>query len=528
MMMRQKTTQESLFGATAGKRDIEDFDRTDDDLADMAEARPAVRRHGREAAPSGDRPAVAANYERSWDRVRARLKAELGEDVYTSWFARVELHDVDHGIVRLSVPTRFLKSWIAGHYRDRVLALWQDELESIRTVDIAVRSAARVALAPAAKPVEKVAAEPVTTAEWPPLPAIAAGEADDLSGSPLDPRLTFDTFMVGRSNSLAHAAARQIGFAAPGETVSFNPLFLHASVGLGKTHLLHAVAWAARAAQPQRRVLYLTAERFMYSFVAALKAQSAIAFKDMLREIDLLLIDDMQFLSGKSIQTEFCHTLNSLIDSARQVVIACDRPPIDLEALDERVRSRLAGGLVVEIGGLEAELRRDILANRAAAAMRRYPGLVIPDAVLDYVARAVASNGRDLEGAFTRLVAHNQLTGTPVTLEMVDQTIRDLVKSREPRRVKIEDIQRIVAKHFNVSKADLLSSRRTRSVVRPRQIAMYLAKTMTPRSLPEIGRHFGGRDHTTVLHAVRKIEQMIAGDPSLAEEIELLKRLIDV
>ncbi|MCC2111136.1 MAG: chromosomal replication initiator protein DnaA, partial [Hyphomicrobiales bacterium] len=290
---------------------------------------------------------------------------------------------------------------------------------------------------------------------------------------------------------------------------------------------LQAIAWMARTGTPTRRVLYLTVERFMSGFVAAFKNQSALAFKDALRDIDLLLIDDMQFLQGKSIQQEFCHLLNALIDSARQVVIACDRPPAELETVDERVRSRLGGGLTVEIGAMESDLRRKILSSRAGLARRRYPGLLIPEPVLDHVAKVIDSNGRDLEGAFNRLVAHNQLTGAPITLDMVDRTIRDLVRTREPRRVKIEDIQRAVAKHFNVSKADLLSSRRTRSVVRPRQIAMYLSKLLTPRSLPEIGRRFGGRDHTTVLHAVRKIEGLMGNDRSLADDVAFLKRLID-
>lgn len=486
--------------------------------------------------PAGDEVATTATSHaatnrmsdptKAWERVRARLRAELGEDVYASWFTRLQLVEATAGIIRLSVPTRFLKSWIESHYRDRLSALWREEFADTRSIEISVRSPARVArpAQPAVREAEAEAAPVATVAELRPVQQV---EDEDGIGSPLDMRLTFDTFVVGQSNSLAHAAARQVALAGPGEAATFNPLFIHANVGLGKTHLLHAVAAEARAREPRRRVVYLTAERFMYRFVAALKSQSALAFKDQLRDIDLLLIDDMQFLSGRSIQQEFCHTLNSLIDGARQVMIACDRPPVELETLDERVRSRLAGGLVVELGGLEGDLRREILANRADVARRRYPGIVIPDPVLDYVARSVASNGRDLEGAFNRLVANNQLTGTPITLEMVDRTIRDLVRAREPRRVRIEDIQRAVAKHYNVTKADLLSGRRTRSVVRPRQIAMYLAKMLTPRSLPEIGRHFGGRDHTTVLHAVRKIEELIAGDATLAEEVALLRRVID-
>ena len=276
-----------------------------------------------------------------------------------------------------------------------------------------------------------------------------------------------------------------------------------------------------------RRVLYLTAEQFVFRFVAALKSQSAIGFKEMLRGIDVLIIDDMQFLTGDKVQQEFCHTLNSLIDGSRQIVVAADRTPCELEGIDERVKSRLAGGLLVEIGAPDADLRRAILKARFAAAARTVPALAVSDAVVAYIAENVASNGRDLDGAINRLVAHAQLSDEPITVDLVAAKIKDLVKNREPRKIKIEDIQRIVTSHYNVSKADLLSARRTRTVVRPRQIAMYLAKVMTPRSLPEIGRRFGGRDHTTVLHAVRKIEEMVGADRGFADEVELLKRLLD-
>ena len=271
-------------------------------------------------------------------------------------------------------------------------------------------------------------------------------------------------------------------------------------------------------------MLYLTAEKFMYGFVSALRNQTAIAFKEVLRGIDVLVIDDLQFLQGKNTQAEFCHTLNALIDAGRQVVIASDRPPSDLESLDDRVRSRLAGGLVVEMSPLGEDLRLEILKSRMSAARLHHPGFDVPAPVLAYIAKTVTHNGRDLEGALNRLLAHSKLTGQPVTLELAEREMRDLIRPQEPRRVKIEDIQRVVARQYNVSRADLLSSRRTANVVRPRQVAMYLAKTLTLRSLPEIGRRFGGRDHTTVLHAVRKIENLVGNDTSLAEEIEVLKR----
>jgi chromosomal replication initiator protein len=464
-----------------------------------------------------------------WLRVKDRLRAEVGEDIFSSWFARMELDGITDDTVKLSVPTRFLKSWIQSHYAEKLLACWQADHAAVARIELTMRSSVIRHLAPKPKPPE-APAHPSNfsdiksgsgTLRGPTAPASAAHDA--LGGSPLDPRLTFDSFVVGRSNTLAHAAARQVAQGRRGDSVMFNPLFIHAGVGLGKTHLLQSLAWAGNATA-ERKVLYLTAERFMYGFVAALRTHNAIAFKETVRAIDVLMIDDLQFLQGKSMQAEFCHTLNALIDAGRQVVIASDRPPSDLETLEERVRSRLAGGLVVEMGSLGEELRLEILKSRLTAGRLMHPGFDVPAPVLAYIAKTVTHNGRDLEGALNRLLAHSKLTGQPITLEMAEREVRDLVRPMEPKRVKIEDIQRIVARQYNVSRADLLSSRRTANVVRPRQIAMFLAKTLTLRSLPEIGRRFGGRDHTTVLHAVRKIENLVHSDTALAEEIELLKR----
>ncbi len=438
-----------------------------------------------------------------WSRVKGRLRSSVGEDVYSSWFARMDLEGVQDESVRLSVPTRFLKSWIQAHYAERVLSCWQAEMPEVHRIDLTVRTAMRCAGATAIAPV--------------------SASHDALGGSPLDPRLTFASFVIGRSNTLAHAAARQVAEGRRGDPVMFNPLYIHAGVGLGKTHLLQAVTWAGNSGN-ERKVLYLTAEKFMYGFVAALKTQTALAFKEALRGIDVLVIDDLQFLQGKSTQAEFCHTLNALIDAGRQVVIAADRPPSDLESLDDRMRSRLAGGLVVEMGSLGEELRLGILKSRVAAARAHHASFDVPDQVLDYLARSITHNGRDLEGAINRLLAHSKLNAQPVTLEMAEREVRDLIRPQEPKRIKIEDIQRVVARQYNVSRSDLLSSRRTANVVRPRQVAMYLAKTLTLRSLPEIGRRFGGRDHTTVLHAVRKIEALVAKDVALSEEVESLKR----
>ncbi len=438
----------------------------------------------------------------------------------------MELEAVDGDAVRVSVPTRFLKSWVSTHYSDRVLTCWQAEEETISRVELTVRTAVRaMAITKDKRPA--IGDSKIEPREMPKLrmngQIASSGVHDQLGGSPLDQRLTFDTFVVGRSNTLAHAAAKQVVDGRRGDAVMFNPLYIHAGVGLGKTHLLQAVTWAGNAA-PDRKAMYLTAEKFMYGFVAALKNQTALAFKEALRGIDILVIDDLQFLQGKTTQAEFCHTLNALIDAGRQVVIAADRPPSDLESLDDRVRSRLAGGLVVEMGSLGEELRLEILKTRVAAARQHHADFDVPLPVLEFLANAITHNGRDLEGAINKLLAHSKLSNTPVTLEMVEREIRDLIRPQEPKRVKIEDIQRIVARQYNVSRSDLLSSRRTANVVRPRQVAMYLAKTLTLRSLPEIGRRFGGRDHTTVLHAVRKIEALQTNDAALASEIDALKR----
>jgi chromosomal replication initiator protein len=463
-----------------------------------------------------------------WTRVKGRLRAEVGEAVYSSWFARMELESVEADTARISVPTRFLKSWIQSHYVERLLNCWQSERPAVTRIDLSVRSAAIRTTPPCA------VTPPASVAhlekreighfrpEIKPISGSAPAIQDSRGGSPLDPRLTFESFVVGRSNTLAHAASKQVATARRGDPVMFNPLYIHAGVGLGKTHLLQAVALKTNSSG-ERNALYLTAERFMYGFASALRSQTALAFKDALRGIDVLVVDDLQFLQGKNSQAEFSHTLNSLIDGGRQVVVAADRPPTELESLDERIRSRLAGGLVVEIGLLGEELRLEILSARVQAARAHHPGFDVPAPVLSYIARTVTHNGRDLEGALNRLLAHSKLTSQPITMELAERELRDLVRPLELKRVRIEEIQRIVARHYNVSRSDLLSSRRTANVVRPRQIAMYLAKTLTLRSLPEIGRRFGGRDHTTVLHAVRKIESLIGTDNALAAEIEVLK-----
>jgi chromosomal replication initiator protein len=462
-----------------------------------------------------------------WMRVKGRLRAEVGEAIYSHWFAHMKLEGLDDETARISVPTRFLKSWIQSHYGERLLTCWQFERPAMRRIDLSVRSAVVRTVLPCAVP------SPVATAPDKRVnnhfhsninvaPAQPSPVQDLHGGSPLDPRLTFEAFVVGRSNTLAHAACRQVAMARRSDAVMYNPLYIHAGVGLGKTHLLQAVALKINNSG-ERHALYLTAERFVYRFVSALHNQTALAFKDALRGIDVLVIDDLQFLRGKQSHAEFSHTLNSLLDGGRQVVVVADRPPAELESLDERVRSRLAGGLAVEIGPLDEDLRLEILTARVALAQAHHPGFSVPAPVLSYIARNISHNGRDLEGALNRLLHHTSLTRQPITLELAERELKDMVRAPELKRVRIEEIQRIVARQYNVSRGDLLSARRTANVVRPRQIAMYLAKTLTLRSLPEIGRRFGGRDHTTVLHAVRKIESLIGSDTAVAAEIEVLK-----
>ncbi len=495
---------------------------------------------------------ASAAFLADWSRVQQKLKAELGADVFLSWFGSIETQGVKNAVAHFTVPTLFLKSWVNAHYVERMLALLQIEDGSIERVVIAVRTAGQKQAQPrpsaVLKPSSSSFSQPSSNVSINHLrkntvstsnssfssPSYGSSissldmselkAADGFDGSPLDKRLNLDSFHVGRSNALAHTACHQIIKSLPSEGPVYNPLYIHAAVGLGKTHLLQATAQAAENAG--RRIIYLTAEKFMYGFVLALKAQTALAFKEKLRTIDILVIDDVQFLHGKSIQQEFCHTLNALIDAGRQVIIAADRPPADLEALEERVRSRLAGGLVVEIGSLDEALRVKILEARVAAAKINFPEFHVSDEVVKHVAHSVTANGRDLEGAVNRLLAHTTLSGAPLDIEAAEAAVKDLIRTRDPKRVKIEDIQRLVANHYNVSRADILSSRRTATVVRPRQIAMYLSKSLTLRSLPEIGRRFGGRDHTTVLHAVRKIEGLVGKDNTLAGEIEFLRRML--
>lgn len=504
----------------------------------------ANRIHGSSAKGKDQNLVVSAESslgDEVFDRLTVKLKARVGNEIYSSWFGRLKLDEYSKSVVRLSVPTAFLRSWINNHYADLLTELLQEENPQILRVEVVVRGVSRVArAAPAAAATERVETKTAPTLRekvmFPvgqlgnekrgsAVVAESASATGSVLGSPLDPRYTFDSFIDGASNRVALAAARTIAEAGS-SALRFNPLFIHASVGLGKTHLLQAIAAAAIQRQEKARVVYLTAEYFMWRFATAIRDNNALSFKEQLRDIDLLVIDDMQFLQGKSIQHEFCHLLNTLLDSAKQVVVAADRAPSELESLDVRVRSRLQGGVALEVGAPDYEMRHEMLRRRLAAAQAEDPALNISDEILAHVARTVTGSGRELEGAFNQLLFRQSFEPN-LSIDRVDELLGHLTRAGEPRRIRIEEIQRIVARHYNVSKQDLLSSRRTRTIVKPRQVAMYLAKMLTPRSLPEIGRRFGGRDHTTVLHAVRKIEDLVGADTKLAQELELLKRLIN-
>ena len=476
----------------------------------------------------------AQQLDAQWHRVRSRLRAELGEATFNSWFKLLNVRSAQKGRVILQVPTRFVRSWIEAHYLTRLRDHWQAEDASIRRVDIELQpERAAPEKKPEVREQKAVAARksPLAAAPAKPAPvAPVANTARDDMGAPLDQRFTFDNFVVGKSNELAHAAARRL---SEGDHVAFNPLFLYGGVGLGKTHLMHAIAWEIRRQDPSRTVLYLSAEKFMYQFIRALRFKDTMAFKQQFREVDVLMIDDIQFIAGKdSTQEEFFHTFNALIDHNRQVIISADRSPSDLEGIEERIRSRLGWGLVADIHPTDYELRLGILQSKADALAARAgnggeaAAMPVPQPVLEFLAQRIVSNVRELEGALNRVIAYASFVGRPVSLEMAQDVLRDLLRASE-RRVTIDEIQRRVAEYFNVKMGDMLSARRARSVARPRQIAMYLSKQLTTRSLPEIGRKFGGRDHTTVIHAVRKIEQLREEDAALDEDVDLLRRMLE-
>ena len=462
------------------------------------------------AAPDNSGPSEQDRNDQ-WKAVSGLLRAEIGEAAYQSWLKPMIVRGVNDGLVRISVPTRFMRDWIVAHYVDRLSELWSKENPDIKGVEVYIQSDR-----------EPVPSAPVRKA--PVTAASAAGGATqsrpqpDIS-APLDRRFTFENFVVGKPNEFAYAAAQRV---AEASTAQFNPLFLYGGVGLGKTHLMHAIAWHIHERTPERAVIYLSAEKFMYRFIRALRERNTVDFKDQFRSVDVLMIDDVQFISGKdSTQEEFFHTFNSLVDQGRQIVISADKSPSDLEGMEERLISRLNCGLVADIHATTYELRLGILQSKAEQL-----GVKMPPKVLEFLAHKITANVRELEGGLNRVVAHAQLVGREISLEATQDVLHDLLRAND-RRVTIEEIQKRVAQHFNIRTSDMHSARRARSVARPRQVAMYLAKQLTARSLPEIGRKFGGRDHTTVMHAVKKVDELREHDPSFAEDVELLRRMLE-
>ncbi|MBR0657339.1 chromosomal replication initiator protein DnaA [Plastoroseomonas arctica] len=456
----------------------------------------------------------------SWARVRGRLREDVGEVEYRSWLKQMTLAGIEGDEAIVLLPTRFLRDWVRGHYGDRLRALWQMENPAIRRVDVRVAAAARPA---AGEPVAEAAADGLAET-LAPRPENRPGAKPDARvdwSAPLETRFTFDTFIVGKPNEFAYACARRV--AEKPAIAGFNPLFLYGGVGLGKTHLMHSIAWTIRESSHQRSITYMTAEKFMGLFIVALRSQSTMEFKEILRGVDVLMIDDLQFLIGKdNTQEEFFHTFNALIGAGKQIVVSADKSPSDLNGLDDRLRGRLGGGMVADLHATTYELRLSILEAKASGS-----GVAMNKRVLEFLAHKITSNVRDIEGALNRLIGHANLFGREITLETAQEVLKDMLRAHD-RRLTIEEIQKRVAEHYNIRLTDMSSARRARNVARPRQVAMYLAKKLTQRSLPEIGRRFGNRDHTTVMHAVSRVAELMQGDAGFAEDVELLQRMLEV
>ncbi len=434
----------------------------------------------------------------AWARVRAALRHETGDRNFDTWLAPLSMLSAEGDRVTLAAPTAFLADWVAGNFADKLRQQWAVQRPGTRHVVVSIQAVSAA--------VPSVLVMP------------SAGPAISL---PVEARYNFDNFIVGKSNELAYNAAQAV--AEPGP-VGFNPLFLHGTTGLGKTHLMHAIGNAFLQRQPDARVAYMSAEKFMVEFLAALRAKDTIAFKQRLRSVDLLMIDDVQFIAGKeSTQEEFFHTMNEIISAGKRLVITADRSPQNLEGIQERILSRMAWGLVADINPADYELRLNILHAKLGTMTQN---VAVPAEVIEFLARKITANVRELEGALNRVVAYAALVNAPVTLQFTRETLADLLRAHE-KKLTIDEIQRKVADYYALKMTDLLSARRAREVARPRQVAMYLAKKLTPRSLPEIGRRFGGRDHTTVMHAVKRIEDLRAADSELNNDVVHLTRLLD-
>ena len=433
-----------------------------------------------------------------WSSIKLQLKDVYGEAEYSNWLKLLTFSKIDKEIIIFYAPTKFMCDWILSHYGKKILSMWREKNKSIKDISVHVYNDK--------EPKEKNENFKKTDIK---------SDTDEFENN-LDPRFTFKDFVVGKSNELAFSACRRV---ADSEDVPFNPLFLYGGVGLGKTHLMHAIAWQRKKLNPKLKILYLSAEKFMYEFIKALRLKNTVTFKEQFRSVNLLMIDDVQFIIGKeSTQEEFFHTFNALADQNRQMVISADKSPSDLEGLEERLRSRLGWGLVADIHPTTYELRLSII----EAKIEKY-NIDLSKDVIEFLAHKITSSVRELEGALTRLAAHVTLVGRNVDLEIAEDLLQDLLRASD-RRTTIDQIQKKVAEHFNVKISDMHSARRSRNVASPRQIAMFLSKNLTTRSLPEIGRKFGGRDHTTVIHAIKKIQELVKNDSSLSEDIEILTR----
>ena len=445
--------------------------------------------------------------EKTWGQIREALKNEVGSSNYKNWIEPLRLTTLKDSVAHFEVPTNFMGDWVSRNFGDRILRQLIRSGQDVTRVEFAVSRAG-------AGPVSPVEKKTVAAAE----PADA-----EVPGATLDNRFTFDTFVVGKPNELAHAAARRV---AGGRDVTFNPLFLYGGVGLGKTHLMHAIAWELRNNCPDLRVVYLSAEQFMYRFVQALRDRQMMDFKQLFRSVDVLMVDDVQFIAGKdSTQEEFFHTFNALVDQNKQIIISADRAPLEIKDLEERIKSRLQCGLVVDLHPTDYELRLGILQLKIENYLRQNPELVIADGVLEFLAHRITSNVRVLEGALMRLYAFASLVGREITLEMAQDCLADILRASE-RKITVEEIQRKVSEHYNIRLSDMIGPKRVRTIARPRQVAMFLAKQLTTRSLPEIGRRFGGRDHTTVMHGVRRIEELRQSDTQLSDDLDMLRRAL--
>ena len=467
--------------------------------------------------------APTSDIKQQWQSVQSLLRDEVGETAYTTWLQPLVPAEIDGDRVVIGAPTPFLRDWVVAHYADRIRSAWHHVNPRVRKVALDVHHHVRPEAPAAAPPTEPQASPPgadTRRASAFGRPGKSRSEEEallDAYSAPIDPRFTFENFVVAKSNDFAFAAAKRV---AASDRPPFNPLFLYSGVGLGKTHLMHAIAWEVRRQDPSRRVVYLSAEKFMYQFVRALTTNSTLSFKDLFRSVDLLMVDDVQFIGGKNnTQEEFFHTFNELIERGSQIVISADRSPSALEDLEERVRSRLSWGLVADIHPTSYELRLGILQTKAA----KMPNVAVPDELLQFLAERITSNVRELEGALNRVVHQSTLLGRPLNMDTAQDVLRDVLRANE-KRITIEEIQKAVVAHYNLKLADMQSKRRSRVVARPRQVAMYLAKQLTPRSLPEIGRRFGGRDHTTVMHAVKKVEELLGEDDGFARDVESLRR----